>query len=616
MAGDRLVSGDAGRDGAAGVGGARGLGAFGFGGLIGEVSLRSVVDSMSEGFTLLDGDFRIVEVNAEALRLDGRSRDALIGKTHWEAYPGSEQHVLGRLYRRAMLERCSVALEHRYVWEDGHSAWLDMRGYPIEGGGLALFFRDVTARREGERRLGESEARFRAAVGAVHGILWTNDAEGRMAGDQPGWSELTGQGFDEYQGYGWAAAVHPDDAGPTVVAWEAAVSARVPFIFEHRVRRHDGVWRRFAVRAIPVLDDAGHIREWVGVHSDITEATEAQLQSARNTETFAALVRNSPFGIYVVDAGFRFFELSEGAAKVFGGVEGLIGRDFAEVLRLTWTEPFASEAISRFRTTLETGEPYFSASTVEHRADSDAVEAYDWRIERIGLPDGTNGVVCYFYDLSERMKLEGELRQALGDKELLAQEIEHRVQNSLMIVSSLLALQRSSARSPETADALAAASSRVLAIGRVHQRLYKGQDIQAIEFGDYLQQLCRDIQETFSRTNISFDIQTDAVQLPVDQAVRLGIVANELITNACKYCGTGSDATVFVRLEVRAQALVLTVRDTGPGVPDDFAPEGGKGLGLRAIRALVRQFGGTFVFPRAGDPARFEITAPVGVVKV
>ena len=118
--------------------------------------------------------------------------------------------------------------------------------------------------------LRESEARFRAAVGAVEGVLWTNDAQGRMKGEQPGWAALTGQRFDQYQDYGWAEAIHPGDAQPTIEAWNAAVTARKAFVFEHRVKCADGAWRLFSVRAIPALNEDGSVREWVGVHTDIT----------------------------------------------------------------------------------------------------------------------------------------------------------------------------------------------------------------------------------------------------------------------------------------------------------------------------------------------------------
>ncbi len=165
-------------------------------------------------------------------------------------------------------------------------------------------------------------------------------------------------------------------------------------------------------------------RSMKNMSSESTKASNPQLPStpanAHHTgitdqphgdhDTFFALIRNNPFGTYVVDSSFRLREVSLGARKVFEQVTPLLGRDFAEVLRLIWQEPFASEAIARFRHTLATGESYSAPNTVEQRANVVAVEAYDWRIERISLPDGQFGVVCYFYDLSERQRWEAALR--------------------------------------------------------------------------------------------------------------------------------------------------------------------------------------------------------------
>lgn len=141
------------------------------------------------------------------------------------------------------------------------------------------------------------------------------------------------------------------------------------------------------------------------------EAVTEEALGAGN-ETFRHLVENSPFGLYVIDADFRLVKVSAGARKVFETVHPLIGRDFAEVLRIIWAEPFASEAIARFRHTLATGTPYHSPRTVEQRQDIGATESYDWKIERIPLPDGRPGVVCHFYDLSERLRYEEALRES------------------------------------------------------------------------------------------------------------------------------------------------------------------------------------------------------------
>jgi PAS domain S-box-containing protein len=145
-------------------------------------------------------------------------------------------------------------------------------------------------RSEAETRLGQQ--RFRGAVDAVQGTLWTNDAQGRMKGEQTAWAVLTGQSYEEYQDYGWANAVHPDDAQPSIDAWSAAVRECKIFEFEHRVKRaFDGAWRRYAVRAIPLLDKDGQVVEWVGVHTDVTEqraAEEALREADRRKDEFIA----------------------------------------------------------------------------------------------------------------------------------------------------------------------------------------------------------------------------------------------------------------------------------------------------------------------------------------
>ena len=132
----------------------------------------------------------------------------------------------------------------------------------------------------------------------------------------------------------------------------------------------------------------------------------------RHAETFQALIEDSPFGAYAVDADLRVLHASRDARRGFASVTPFIGRDLAEALRIVWPEPFASEVLAHFQHTLATGEPYVARGTVQRRADIDAVEAYDWRLERISLTDETYGVVCYYYDFSERFHWEQRLQKS------------------------------------------------------------------------------------------------------------------------------------------------------------------------------------------------------------
>lgn len=251
---------------------------------------KEVLDSMAEGFIVLDQAYRVLEINAEGLRLDGRPKAQIIGRVHWELWPASIGTLIEANYHHAMTKREPVAFEQRYVGE-GHDLCLDIRVYPVTGG-IAAFYRDVTALATVSAALQHSNDRFGVAMRAI-GVMWTNNADGRMTGAQPGWAGLTGQTEAEYRDFGWAAAVHPDDAQPTVDAWNEAVVERRLFTFEHRVRRHDGAWRRFAIRAVPLIEPGGALREWVGVHVDITEATLAaealRLADRRKDEFLATL---------------------------------------------------------------------------------------------------------------------------------------------------------------------------------------------------------------------------------------------------------------------------------------------------------------------------------------
>jgi PAS domain S-box-containing protein len=148
--------------------------------------------------------------------------------------------------------------------------------------------RFISERREAEQVMRQSEERFRSLVVATSQIVWTTDADGEVE-DIPSWRVFTGQSAADVRGAGWTAALHPDDAPKALAAWREAVARRSSYDTEYRIRRHDGSYRYFAVRGVPVLSGDGTIREWVGYCADITERKQAE----DNVRGYAAELRRS-----------------------------------------------------------------------------------------------------------------------------------------------------------------------------------------------------------------------------------------------------------------------------------------------------------------------------------
>ena len=177
----------------------------------------------------------------------------------------------------------SIACEYRVRHRDGQFVWIwdhcvltrDRAGAITRVVGSVL---DITERKEAEARLATSEHRFKAALLATAGIIWTHSRDGHAIGEQTSWSAFTGQSGEELQGLGWTEALHPEDVQPTLEAWAHAIETGEDLITVQRVKRRDGVYRTFSVHAVPVTDERGEIVEWVGSHTDITEQRAAEQQ--------------------------------------------------------------------------------------------------------------------------------------------------------------------------------------------------------------------------------------------------------------------------------------------------------------------------------------------------
>jgi two-component sensor histidine kinase len=201
-----------------------------------------------------------------------------------------------------------------------------------------------------------------------------------------------------------------------------------------------------------------------------------------------------------------------------------------------------------------------------------------------------------------------EMRTLSQRQKMQAQEFEHRLVNGLQLISSLLSLQSRTATTPEAGDQLTVAARRVAALGRVHHRLHLLDHQDHVEFKDYLAQLCNDLSNLLFEERASPTIVVEAArgEIPTAFAIPLGFIVNELVTNAAKY----ASGSIIVRFErTTREGHTLSVTDAGPGLPAGFDPASSKGLGMRIVRALVKQIDGELrvLAGEHGRGARFAI---------
>ena len=216
----------------------------------------------------------------------------------------------------------------------------------------------------------------------------------------------------------------------------------------------------------------------------------------------------------------------------------------------------------------------------------------------------------------ERDKVAAEegLRAANDRLETLLREVNHRVANSLQLVSTMVAMQSRLLADDSAKEALADTERRIQAIAQVHRKLYTSGDVESVEMGEYLSAIIEELQATWS-TPIApriIRLEADALKLHTDKAVSLGVIVNELVSNACKYA-YGDEGGGEVRVSFRrdgADGFRLEVEDDGCGITQGASPRG-TGLGSRLISAMAHSLASTIEYDSDHPGCRAVLVAAV-----
>jgi two-component sensor histidine kinase len=211
----------------------------------------------------------------------------------------------------------------------------------------------------------------------------------------------------------------------------------------------------------------------------------------------------------------------------------------------------------------------------------------------------------------ERERHEHNLAEALAHHKVLLKEMNHRVKNSLAIVSSMLNLQARGIADERLTAQLKEASDRIIAVARAHELLYQGMDIERLDIGKYVERVCKDFDTSISHCTIKTSVDYE-IEIPTDQAISCALVVNELISNAAKYAYPNIPGVISVTVMATGQnELSISVRDNGAGLPSDFDPAKSRGLGMRLVTAFVQQLNGSLDVRRRNPGTEFAMRVPI-----
>jgi PAS domain S-box-containing protein len=633
--------------------------------------LHALMDNLPDSIYFKDAASRFLRINKALTTSFGLSDPAqALGKTDFEFFTG--EHARPAYADEQEIIRTGqplVGKEERETWLDGRVSWVSTTKMPLrdkDGKIIGTFgvARDITKVKLAEEALRESEHRWRSLTEALPQLVWSATPDGACDYFSTQWTQHTGVHESHLLGWRWLEVLHPDDREPTRRLWTDSVAGRGPYDVEYRVRRSDGVYRWFKTRGVPIRDGAGNIFKWFGTCTDITDLKRAEEALRESEERFRGTFENAAVGIGHADATGRWLRVNEKFCAI-------VNYPREELLQKTYrdmTHPSdLAVGIESFTALMRGDLANYALEKRYVRKDGSPV----WVELFISLQRDTTGkpeyAIAVLQDISERKRLEGELRQAKeaaeaanrAKDEFLA-NVSHEIRTPMNAILGMTELVLDTALSEDQRQSLQTVKSAADNLLGIINDLLDFAKIEAgklelnpadfslrAALGDTLRALA--VRAHRKGLELVCHVQPEVPDALVGDAGRLRQVLLNLVGNAIKFTDEGE---VEVRVGVISDQLSVisdqssgpsslitdhcslitlrfTVRDTGIGIPRDrqesifraFEQEdtsttrkyGGTGLGLTIAARLVALMGGTIaVDSEPGQGSTFAFTARFG----
>ena len=455
--------------------------------------------------------------------------------------------------------------------------------------------RDITEAKLAQEELEASEERYRSILDNANDAIFTLDDSGFFTYTNPSFNELLGYSEIELS----KRTVHDviqglPKRGKTWIKAIAESGAEREFVAA------DGKVLTMLGGATIQHNDKGKPTGVRGIYLDITDMLlherRAKTQSAKLESIFDS---TENMIMFTMDSADRVNAFNKNFKNIFEYDFGLTfdtSKSFIEhISRVVDEEPYQGQ-LRLFLRAMEGKPQQFELPLKTIHGESRWYQVF---LNPVSLGEDQREISCIAYDITERKEIDRAIRSALKEKEVLLQEVHHRVKNNLQVISSMLNLQKSFVKDPETLNLLEESTNRIATMSYIHESLYRNTDFANISFAEYLQRLSANLIQSYSRNDCEVVLQTvfDEVYLSLEQAIPCGLITNELVSNSLKYAFPDrAQGIITLRIQhVEGGAVELEVSDDGVGLPPgmDFAKN--DSLGVYLVQALTEQIDGELV---------------------
>ncbi len=563
-----------------------------------EERLKILYEYAPDAYYLSDLKGNFIDGNRAAEEITGYKKDELIGKNFLKQNllsAGQIPKVSALLAKNAMGKPTGpdeIILNRK----DGAQVLVEIRTFPVNVKGQALVLgiaRDITERKLTEDALQIEKAHHEQLFESAQEAIVMCDNDGKVLKMNKKFMRLFGYTHDEATGRSIDQLVAPKESHKEAASITKFVSRGEKVSFETVRERKDGTLINVSVLASPINIGGTQVGVYA-IYRDITERKQAEEELRKSEMMYRALFERANDAVFLLNFDGVHLAANKKAADMLGySNEELIGKSFREIV----VPHEYGKAREKF-ISLKNGKTFSPYERTFRKKDGtefpveiNVALVRDAENKPLFIQSKPLFIQSIVRDITQRKRAEEQIKASLKEKEVLLQEIHHRVKNNMQIISSLLKLQSRHLTDVNALQTFMSSQNRVKSMALIHERLYQSKDFSNVDFNEYVRSLISHLFSSYGIDSgtIKSDIHIKDVFLNINTAIPCGLIVNELVSNSLKHAfPNGNKGEIKIAMNsLNGNEIELNVSDNGVGLPEDIDFRETDSLGLHLVTILA-----------------------------